>query len=229
MKRKITEHKDKDFMYNNIGIIIFMILGVYCMLSLKCYITDIIERWDNDAYQNYIQLAVMMIAALIFFIIVIYQHRIKIRHMETIIDTLNDEVKNKNMTIEQLNDELYKDKLYDTTSHTWTKNMLIEYITQIFDKNIGEFTLADILCENKSAEDRFLLNSNFIKGKNVIIFKIKDLEYKILFINTCGYDADLDMQQLLTRDTKCIKSKTYDTTHNTAYSVIQEFTKEYTK
>lgn len=226
MKRKITEHNDKDFMYNNIGTALFTILGIYCMNSLYQYITGIIGTWNNDAYQNYIQLAVMMAAALIFFIIVIYQHRIKIRRIETKIDTLNDEIKNKNMTIEQLNDELSKDKLYDTTTHTWTKNMFIEYITQIYDKRIGEFTVADVICADRESEERFLLNSNFVKGKNVILFRIKPLEYKILFIHTCGYDADLDLKQLLTLNTKCTKSKTFNTRYSTTFDVMKEFMKE---
>lgn len=116
----------------------------------------------------------------------------------------------KNQVIEKLNNEMIKNKIYDTVTHTWSEEYLRKYVHQLCEKQVRKFSFVKIQCLTNEAIETLLLHANYVLGNNTITFKIKDNEYIFLFINADMTDVRNEMDYIIPQNTKNLLSFTCD-------------------
>ena len=200
--------KDKSFLFKNVLILIFGLLCFYSLKTLFEFISSLTE-WNNKTYQIFLQLIISFLIILLFLVVSIYESYKQKKLMTEKIHVLEKDIVEKIKIIEELNNDINMKKIYSTISHTLSKDMLFEYIEQIFERKIEYFSVFKIKCKSKKEEDRFLLHINFVKEKNMVVFNTKQLEYCILLIGTDKYDVNLDMDFIIPKYTDCCFQKSY--------------------
>ena len=212
-KQKVKRNQNKrGHKYFWIYVILIALAGLsfYCFMFLKDILNQNNVMWTNTLYQAYIQMAWIYIALYAAFIVTLqfrYMDERKYRQEKKQLDKVIIE---KNQVIEKLNNEMIKNKIYDTVTHTWSEEYLRKYVHQLCEKQVRKFSFVKIQCLTDEAIETLLLHANYVLGNNTITFKIKDNEYIFLFINADMTDVRNEMDYIIPQNTKNLLSFTCD-------------------
>lgn len=108
-----AKNKDRNFICGCISTALVAAAGIYCMLALKDYLGHFIASWTNDTYQVFTQLAVTLAVAAVLLLAITISCHSRARQMKAAIALMEENLKNKNIVIEKLNNERTFRKLVD--------------------------------------------------------------------------------------------------------------------
>lgn len=213
--------KDKLIVKASVIEILITAGGIYSCIALYMYINSHISEWHNNDYQTMIQSGVMFVFMAVFSGVIIFLYH---QDREKLVDAISekeDELRDKNLEIEKLNDRINQGKIYDTDRHVAEKSLIYRYVDRMYAKHMKEFTIAFVRCDNTDAEKKFLSRINYIKNNNMEVFSgSRRLEYMVLFMGSSGYDAEQDMKYCLPKGSDVMRQRTFETEKNKKQAAI---------
>ena len=201
-------------------ILILSVIALYISKSLKFLLIDLLPNWTNEMYQNYMQIIAFIIFIIASFVILFEFYNIKEKQYQNKISSLEKEIHNKINSIENLNDRLNENKLYDIKNNIWDKNVINEYLEQIIEKNIKPFSLIKLKCNGIASKKSFLSRCNFLLDEKIILVNLSDYEYLLIFLYYDYYDTFKELDYIITNGTTITNKLFIDKMHYSKEQII---------
>lgn len=214
--------KDKLFIVANILTVIIMAFSIYSVISLFNYLNSLEIKWDNYTYQIVLQIIVSLILSILIFIVIYYVYHNKLNRSNEMIDELNNDNHNKNLAIEELNNRLAKSRLYDFSNKVWSIDILDEYIKQIYQKDVGVFTVVNIKSNSNETSKAFLQGMKLLNDPKVIVFRRSELEYTLLCIKLSNKDVLTNSSFFKANEITITSEYTFDTSKSNKDDVLNK-------
>lgn len=191
----------KKFHFSPILLIGVSAYTVYSVYDFYDYLLEV-STWSNKTIQIFIQIVTSFMFFFLLTFVSIYTQslqREKFYKKEQLMD--------KNLiTAKQQIEHLSSNHVYNIETNIWNIDFLNTYIDKLYDKEIKNFRLVDVKCETDLAVEHFITHTNFILGDNAEVIKINQYHYFILFFKTNVEDLTTNLQSILPKDAKVIKS-----------------------
>lgn len=214
--------KDKLFTVSNIIILFIIVFGIYSVISLTNYINNLDIKWDNASYQVVSQFMIVIFVGVALTIITNFiYHKRTLKDNETI-TKLNIELASKNKSIEELNNRLAKSRLYDFSNKVWSIDIIDEYIKQMYDKNIGIYTIVNIKSTSEDVSKHFLAGMKLLNDPKVIVFRRSELEYTLLCVRLSNKDVLTNSSFFKSNEITITSEYTYDTNKSDKDKVLAQ-------
>lgn len=214
--------KDKLFTVSNIIILVVIVFGVYSLITLKNYINNLDIKWDNATYQVVSQLVIVFFISVALTMITNYIYHVRVLKNDVTINSLDEELASKNKSIEELNNRLAKSRLYDFNSKVWSIDILDEYIKQMYEKNIGIFTVINIKSNSDEISKSFLAGMKLLNDPKIIVFRRNELEYTLLCIKLSNKDVVTNSSFFKAKDITITSQYTFDTSKSDKDKVLSQ-------
>ena len=175
-----------------------------CLLTNQKFVLS-----NNDFMQAQI-IIVMGVALMLLMLLVISMIMAeKIDKKQIEIDSLNEQIRTKNISIGNIENELRMLNEYDVKNTVFKEKTVDNFMEKLETKDISFIRLETIVFKDKKAYDKFLQRAQWVIGKKVIRFEISGINDKyavmLAFIDHSREEIKNVMQMLAGASDKCLR------------------------
>ena len=124
------------------------------------------------------------------------------------IDKLNEQIQNKNLSIEKIESELSMLSEYDVKNTVFKEKVIDRFMEKLENKNITSVIFETVVFSDAGAYDIFLKNSQWMLDKKTLKFEIDSVKEKnavmLVFIGHSANEVKNIMQMIIGANDKCL-------------------------
>ena len=124
------------------------------------------------------------------------------------IDKLNEQIQNKNLSIEKIESELSMLSEYDVKNTVFKEKIIDRFMEKLENKNITSVIFETVVFSDAGAYDIFLKNSQWMLDKKTLKFEIDSVKEKnavmLVFIGHSANEVKNIMHMIIGVNDKCL-------------------------
>ena len=174
-----------------------------CLLTNEKYIIN-----NNEFMQAQIIILIGVVLLVLMLLVVSMIMAGNIDKKQSQIDKLNEQIQNKNLSIEKIESELSMLSEYDVKNTVFKEKIIDRFMEKLENKNITSVRFETVVFSDAGAYDIFLKNSQWMLDKKTLKFEIDSVKEKnavmLVFIGHSANEVKNIMQMIIGVNDKCL-------------------------
>ena len=174
-----------------------------CLLTNEKYIIN-----NNEFMQAQIIILIGVVLLVLMLLVVSMIMAGNIDKKQSQIDKLNEQIQNKNLSIEKIESELSMLSEYDVKNTVFKEKIIDRFMEKLENKNITSVRFETVVFSDAGAYDISLKNSQWMLDKKTLKFEIDSVKEKnavmLVFIGHSANEVKNIMQMIIGVNDKCL-------------------------